>query len=513
MKTQAIANKKENVIKLFTEHNYIILVIFFGLFLTFFLSDKIFPYDASSWFKNAVNLYEKGETGYQFRNILYGYFLSIPLFLRIDPTIFGSLLSQLSLLLSALILYKINIRSGNKIISSFVSLVFIISFPILRHGTQIYSDIPAALFIVSAIFYTLLVFDEKKYSVIPLVYLFASLSVSLRYSSAFYFPAFLYFVWVTRGHYKLHILGIALSVIPFIPQLIYNFNHLEHIYSISYSSRQPTLGFQYFFKELKYGYRFQLFHYLQFIFFHFRGVFVLFLPIIAFGLYYSFKEPDRFFVKYLFIFFISFIVLLSFFVAFDNRYAIPALLPCYIWFNLGMREIYRLAGKSKVKRILFFTWIVIAVYINFEISFHIIQSSKAIHKARYKLFRKLNTILDDGDVVITGEDLAVYDSRIKNISIENKNIIKINTYDYLLINEKVQTSNNVYLAFPACRWYSEGKKVNYPMVRDSAYTYTVIDSFISGNIKELLFYKILRLMNKSNFIPQEEWILYKVSRF
>ncbi len=496
---------------LISEHKYIIGVLLFGFVLTWYLFDTIFPFDASSWFENAVNLYENGETGAQFRNILYSYFLLFSLFFKIDPTCFGLFLSQFSLLICAFFLYLINSSYSNKKVASVISLIFILSLPLLRYSTQILSDIPAVLFITITIYFTVNVLDGKKLSHIPLVYLFASMSISLRYASIFYFPAFVYFIWITKKSFRHHLLGIVLAIFPFIPQVIYNVHYLNHSYSISYSAHQPTLGIQYFFQELQWGYRLQIFQYLKLMLFHFRGIIILFLPMVAVGFYYFQKDGNRRVATYLNIFFISFLSLLSFFVAFANRYAIPALIPCFIWFNVGMDRLYARAEKDPIKKVLYYLWICFALYINFEISFNLVQSSRAVHKARYEIVTTLNTLLVAGDLLITELDLALYDSRVKSISIKNKMVIVEKRFETALIDSVLSEGNAVYIVHPESRWYAEGKNVIGNLLQDTHYRYNKVSTVKSAVIAELLLYKVVRRLNKSNNIPEEKWVLYRLS--
>ncbi|MBN1600070.1 MAG: hypothetical protein JW915_00610 [Chitinispirillaceae bacterium] len=485
-----------------------------GWFLLHFLQDRVVGFDASSWFENALNLYENGKTGCQFRNILYAYILYIPLALKIDCTTFALSLSALSVLFITVLLYEINIRKSSVCPAAFTSLAFLLSFPMLRFGSQVFSDIPTLAAIMCTVFIVWLVMDKKQDRLIPLVYLFASLSISLRYASFFFFPALLIFFWSTRKKLLFHIAGLCLSVVPYIPQLVYNHHYLNGLMSISYVEHQPTLSFTYFFQELEFGKRFQLFHYLNDLFFNFKGIFILFSPFVFIGVKSSFTEFDRRFAKFLIVYFVSTVILLSFFVAFSNRYVIAALLPCYIWLNIGIKRAYTWVQNHKWNTIAVHVFLLLALYGNFEICFHAVQSTRAIHYARFSAIKKIDSLVKDGDVVACEIEISRYFSQFNNMSIKNRNITYITSKEYeTFLNGKAGSSSAVYCIMPTVRWLSEGinrkNAVGQQYKTNQRPDFSLIAKISSENIVELSFYKILRFFYYDYLIPHEDWLLVK----
>lgn len=501
------------VILLLRKHIGIVGVLILTTYLMRFLADNIVSYDTSSLFENAVNIYEKGDTGFQYRNILYAYILSIPLFLKIDVTNFGLLFSLFSILFSLVVLYKINRFYSNNFIASFTGLCFVFSFSIMRFATQINSDIPALMLMLLTIYFSWLVLERGKINKIPLVYLFASASISLRYGCIFFFPAIFYLIWVTKRYYKKHLIGLLLCVIPYFPQMIYNIKYLKNFYSISYMEVQPVLGIKFFFKELELGIEFQILHYIKDMFFNFKGMLILFFPFVIVGVYYSFKMM-RTFALYLVIFYTSFIFLLSFFAAFSTRYFMGALLPCFLWLNIGFIKVYEKVSDLRRGKLFFYIYIVLALYINFEISFHIVQSSRAIHKVRYELLKKLNSTIKSKEIVLGELDLSTYDPRIRNLSFQNREVIYINSKNILdMLKEIKDKYPFLYCIYPLKRWRSEGMNTN--IFRDSLFSYislyydvSLIDSLNSLPVIEFLFYKFLRNLRME--IPEERWLFLKL---
>jgi hypothetical protein len=384
----------------------------------------------------------------------------------------------------------------------------------LRFGTQIFSDIPTLASIMGTLYLVWLVLERKQEKVIPLVYLFASLSISLRYASGFFFPSLIIFFWVTRKKCLLHTIGLCLSVIPFIPQLIYNHHHLSNMISISYVAHQPTLSFSYFFQELEFGKKLQIFHYLRDLFFNFKGIFILFSPVVFIGVRASFNEFGKHFACFLLTFFISVVILLSFFAGFSNRYVITALLPCYIWFNIGLKTLFDWIKGHKIKRYGLYTFLFLSLYCNFEICFHAVQSTRAIHYSRYSIINEANALVKDGDIIVCELDISRYFPQFNNISIQNKNVQYINSNIYeSILKKNPEPSSSIYCIIPSIRWYSEGFKKNNNsegQLKNLLSVSSPIAKITSEKIYELSFYKFLRFIHKEYLIPCEEWLIFKI---
>jgi hypothetical protein len=479
------------------------IILLFGLVLIFYLYDPTLQTDPYSWLRTAENLFGSGETGTQHRNILFSYLLSIPYFLNINSVYFGIFVSGIALLISTYLIYRI-LEAYNKPAALYVSFIFLISYPTLRYGTQVFTDIPTLLFILLTIYLISQVLKDCKAILIPSIYLSASISFAFRYASVFYIPAFIYFMFLTYKHYKYHILGILLAIIPFIPQFIYNVMYLDHFYSLSYAYAHPTLGFNYFFKELSGGYKYQIFKYIREMFFDFRGILILFLPFIIVGLYQSFRMLHRKFAIFLIIFFISYLVFLSFYYSYSNRYAIPILLPAYIWLGLGINYGYKLVSGKNIHRILFIIYLAGAGYSNFEASFQLVQSSRAVHVIREKVFKEVNEIINDEDAIVTTEIILPYRFIEKKF---------IQTYE--LTEETISSvlevcSKDLYIIKSDNRLTSEGAGGKYGIEFLPGYNYEKIASYRSERVFELLFYRTLRFLGKNQILPEEEWSIYKL---
>ena len=495
------------------KHRLFIFTIIAGSILIRLLSDRIVSSDAADLFRNSVNLFESGSTGYQFRNILFSYILAVPLFLSIDVTGFALFLSLLSVIACTTIIYSIVYPKTGGTIAAFSAAAFILSFPVLRYATQVNSDIPALALIAGTLYCSWLVLDKNKIRAIPLVYFFGSFSVSLRYGSVFIAPALLYFFWVTKKRYLFHLAGIVLGVIPIIPQLIYNSHYLSSIYSISYSELQPTLALRHFFQESNQGLHFQLLHYIKNTHFSFRGIPVYFLPLTITGIVESFGRFSPFYSRFLIIFHLAFLILLSFFAGFENRYALGALLPCFIWLALGTDRLYSLVKKSSTRKIVFLTWITGGLYCSFEIGFHIIQSSRAIHQARFDIIEKTTALLNSSDIVCTELDNNYCHPRIKTASFNRKKINYYPFYDTLRTIEPHLAGGSFYCIFPTSRWLSEGqvRHSGVNTVTPARFTaVTIVDSCSSGDITELGFYRLLRILHREHMIPRENWLLVRM---
>jgi hypothetical protein len=458
-----------------------------------------------------VGIFEEGKTGYQHRNILYGYVLAVPLLLGTDATTFALILATLSVLITSFLLSRI-IEFHCTAFFAFLSvLALVLSLPVLRYATQVNSDIPALMLIMGTIYCVWLALERDRTEAIPWAYAFAALSISLRYASAVSFPAFLFFMWHTRKRYAAHGAGLALCGIPFIPQMMYNVHYLKSVYGISYAAQQPVMGLEYFLKDTD-GVRVQLLHYIKDLLFTNQGVFVLFLPLVVLGLVRSFTVMKGKFALYLLVFEVSFLVVLSFFASFSFRYALGALLPCFIWLAVGMKTIDDRLRRDGARKTVFYAWVVLALYYNFEIGFQVARSSRAIHEARYAMVEKINALVKNGDIVLCPIADSPYDPRIKSLSLRNGLVRRIGSFDSLTALENGSPSGDVYCAYPALRWFSDGRHGHGDVgafLRDSSAAFEEIASVASARAFDLSLYTLLRLFHKETMIPGEKWILVK----
>lgn len=481
----------------------IIVVLLVGLITTIFLFDKALQADAYSWLQTANKIFKTGDTGFQHRNILYSYLLSVPIFLKLNPINFGLFVSAISLLLSAFLLYKINQKYSSNTFAAYVSFLFIFSYPVLRYGTQLFTDILALFFLISTLYFTIKYYENKKTIYLFIVYLSTGFTVSLRYASVFFIFAFLYFIWITREYYIYHIIGVLISLIPFIPQIIFNLKYLDNIYSLGYAAAHPTLSFKYFVHELK-GHNFQILSYIKFLFFDFRGLLFIFTPVCFYGLTKSFKLLEKRLAIYFTLFFVSIIFLLSFYAYFSNRYSIPALIPCFIWVNIGLYELFnRLKSRSLNLLNIYIVVLILAAYGLFDINFQLVQSSRALHEVRAKIFVKLNDFINDEDIVITNEQstAGMY---------VNKKIILLKPY---------QLSNAIFDKYSNKKFYLV--KTDKRFTSEDGWDYDIKNNEIDASfskiysiemkpIKELLFYRLLKIFKLEKIIPSEEWHIIKL---
>ncbi len=249
-KTQQISDRKVEpaAMNFWSRYWPLLGVLALGVALLFLLADTTLQGDPYEWLRTARTLVETGQTGFQHRNILYSYVLAIPLDLNLDPILFGLIVSGLSLLVSAALLYKINLLHSTPVLAGYASLVFVLSYPFLRYASQVFSDIPAIMFIVAMVYFHFRFYRDRKPVNLVLGYLMASFAISMRYASGFFFLAFLYYVWITRRDYRWHLMGVLVAVIPYIPQLIYNIQQLGNPLAISYAAQHPIFGLQFFFQ-------------------------------------------------------------------------------------------------------------------------------------------------------------------------------------------------------------------------------------------------------------------------
>jgi hypothetical protein len=151
------------------------------------------------------------------------------------------------------------------------------------------------------------------------------------------------------------------------------------------------------------------------------------------------------------------------------------------------------------------------VYGNFEISFQGIQSIRTIHAVRFETFKKLNTLLKNRDVVITGEDNVFYHEQIRNVSIKNSTVRISKTFNVALIDSALQEKRSVYIVVARKRWFSEGgDSVWHPLDRDK-YSYTPVYEQKSLPVIELALYRFMRMWGMAHKIPKEEWVIYSLA--
>ena len=493
--------------KTVASHLPIILVILVVLLLLIFLSDRTLQADSSEWLESARRLAATGDTGFQHRNILFSYVLALPLLLGMDPVLFGLVFCGLSLLVSVYLLYRINLAHVSPSLSAYVSLLFAISYALLRYATQVFTDIPTVVFVMAMVYFQFQFLDNRKPLHLVLAYFFASAAVSMRYASAFFVFAFLYHAWITRRDWKWHLLGIVAAVVPFIPQLIYNVRHLGGPFVISYAASHPIFGLEYFFEDLQAGQRYQLLAYLRFLLLDFRGLFALLTPVSLIGAVLSFRRMRTSRAVYLMLFFFSFVLLLSFYAYFSNRYLIPVLIPCFIWLAVGLGEAQRwLWGRKAMWRIVWILALAALAYGMFEISFQVIQSSRAVHEARDTAYSELNQFVRDGDVVIT---LSGQVNSVRRLSTRQTEVVGPDALTLDLLRQ--YEGRGVYVVWTPTRLASEGGSwsLSIDAVRDRL---EPVHAVQTKKVVELLFYRTLRLIHKESLIPAEEWIIYRAVR-
>lgn len=483
----------------------LLVVLLIGAFLAFALADRTLQGDPYEWLRTAQRLYLTGDTGFQHRNILYSYVLAIPLVLHVDPVEFGLYFSGISLLLTALLIYRINRWHVSPLLAAYVSLLLIVSYPFLRYGTQLFSDIPAVLFIAAMLYFHFRFLRSHRPTDLLLGYFMASAAVSMRYASGFFFLAFLYYIWVTRKYFRWHLIGLLVAVIPYIPQLIYNVRQMGNPVAISYTSVHPIFGLQFFFSDLGSGHRYQLPGYLRYMFFDFRGLFVLLTPVAAFGALRSFRRLGSAIALYLVLYLVGFVVLLPFYSYFSNRYAIPALIPCFVWLAIGFSEIWRrLRQAGPGWRAISLAALALVAYGMFEISFQVIESSRMLHELRDRVFSEADRLVKDGDVVYTLPSVTSFVARTtaahpKVLGVEDLTPDLLDQYpgrsSYVVWTPDLSTSEGG-------SWYLSIAKVRGRL--------TPVYSTESEDVTELLLYRALRLLGKAEIIPHEKWTIFQV---
>lgn len=506
-KTQQISDRKAEPASMSFWSRYwpLLGVLALGVVLLFLLADTTLQGDPYEWLRTARTLVETGQTGFQHRNILYSYVLAIPLYLNLDPILFGLIISGLSLLVSAALLYKINLLHSTPVLAGYASLVFVLSYPFLRYASQVFSDIPAIMFIVAMVYFHFRFYRDRKPVNLVLGYLMASFAISMRYASGFFFLAFLYYVWITRRDYRWHLMGVLVAVIPYIPQLIYNIQQLGNPLAISYAAQHPIFGLQFFFQDLGSGHENQLPGYLRYMFFDFRGLFVLLTPLAALGAARAFRVMPRPLAVYLVLYLVSFVVLLPFYSYFSNRYAIPALIPCFVWLPLGINWVSEwLRRRPAIWRWSYLLALVVIAYGMFEISFQIIGSSRDLHQLRARVFEEaLGNYVKSGDAVYTLPSVAPFIQRVegarpKALEAEELTPAMLDKY----------SDRNVFVVWTPELATSEGGswRLSIAQVQDRL---VQVYETRSDKPRELLLYRVLRLIGASDIIPAEEWYIFQ----
>ena len=480
-------------------------MLLLGAILVVLLADPTLQADSSEWMVTARNLYLTGDTGFQHRNILFSYLLALPLVLGSDPIRFGVAFSAISYLLSAYLLYRINARFVAPLFAAYVSLLFIVSYPFLRYGTQVFTDVPAFACVICTVFFHFRYLESRKPLDLLLSYFWAGAAVSLRYAGAFFFTAFLYTIWATRKAYRWHLLGVLVALIPYIPQLLFNINYLHNPIAFSYAAKHPILSLQFFRQEMGNGIHWQLLHYVRYLFFDFRGLFVVLTPVCVLGAVRSFRKIGRPMSIYLVLFFATFIACLAFYAFFSNRYVMPALIPCFVWVAIGIERLgERLTLRSRTWRTLYLVALILVAYGMFEISFQLVQSSRAMHVTRATLLRDLGDIVKDGDVVVTLPSMKESVVRLTPRQVEAVGVSSL-TPEMLAH----YAGRDVYVVWTPKQWASEGaaSSLSVDAVRDRL---VPVRTLQSPAVVELLLYRLLRQLGLEQLIPAEEWVVFKV---
>jgi hypothetical protein len=482
-------------------------VLLFGVALVVFLADHTLQADPSEWMATARQLYLTGDTGLQHRNILFAYILALPMLLGTDPVWFGVAVSGTSFILTALLLYRINIRHVSHLLAAYTSLLFIVSYAFLRYGTQVFSDAPTIFCLAAMIFFQFRFLESRKPADLLLSYCAAGAAVSFRYASAFFFVPFLYYVWATRRAYKWHLLGILVALIPYVPpQLWFNVTYLHNPLAVSYAAKHPILAWRFFRQEMGNGIQWQLAHYIRYFLFDFRGLFVVLTPVCALGVVRSSRRIARPMSLYLVLFVLSFLAFLAFYAFFSNRYILPALLPCFIWLPIGIERLGRLLPQgSRTWRTVYLAGLAVIAYGMFEVSFQLVQSSRAMHEGRVTLMRDLAEIVHDGDVVITLPSM-----RESVVRLVPKDIEAVGLATLTPENLAQFAGRESYVVWTPKQWTSEGSESSLAVdaVRDRL---TPVHTLKSPGVVELILYRLLRQIGFAGLIPAEEWVVFRVA--
>ncbi len=483
----------------------ILAVLLSGGLLVLLLADPTLQADPADWMATARNLVQQGDTGFQHRNILFAYVLALPMALGMNPVWFGVAFSGLSLLISAFLLYRISIRFVSTGFAAYTSLLFIFSWPFLRYGTQVFTDVPAVACLMAMVFFHFRYLDHRQPGDLLLGDFAAGLAVSLRYASAFTLIAFLYFLWITRRAYKWHLLGVSIALVPYLPQLLFNVRHLGHPLALSYAAMHPILNWSYFREEFGNGVRYQLLHYIRYLFFDFRGLFAVLTPFCVWGAMRSGQVIGRPKNAYLGSFFAGYLGFLSFYSFFSNRYLMPALIPCFIWLAVGIARLdARLSPGSFARRFGYPAVLFLVAYGIFDVNVQLVQSSRTLHITRTRVIEALDGIARDQDFVVTPPNMQGYVLRQARVHYEVIGVSTLVPADLARLEGR-----RAYVLWAPRLWIAEGANWNLSVdaVRERL---TPVKTMRSPAIIELLLFRFLRLVGRESFIPSEEWVIFQV---
>jgi hypothetical protein len=274
--------------------------------------------------------------------------------------------------------------------------------------------------------------------------------------------------------------------------------------AVSYTAEHPIFGIQFFFKDLGSGREFQLPGYLRYMFLDFRGLFVLLTPVAVFGAVRSFRVLRPPLATYLVLYLACFMLLLPFYSYFSNRYAIPALLPCFIWLPIGIAELLRLIERrAPAWRPWALLALVVIAYSMFEISFQVIDSSRRLHELRERVYTDLGEIIEERDAVYT---LASLTDLARRLQSPRPRVFGVEELTPDLLDQ--WDDRNVYVVWTPQLATSEGGswRLSIERVRDRL---AVVYSARSGAGIELLLFRGLRLAGLEWLIPHEEWFIFR----
>ena len=228
-------------------------------------------------------------------------------------------------------------------------------------------------------------------------------------------------------------------------------------------------------------------------------------PVCVLGAVRSFRKIGRPMSIYLVLFFITFIVCLAFYAFFSNRYIMPVLIPCLVWVAIGIERLgEQLTLRSRTGRTFFLVALILVAYGMFEISFQLVQSSRAMHVTRATLLRDLGDIVKDGDVVVTLPSMNESVVRLTPRQVEDVGVSSL-TPEMLA----QYAGRDVYVVWTPKQWASEGaaSSLSVDAVRDRL---VPVRTLKTPAVVELLLYRLLRRFGLERLIPAEEWVVFKV---
>jgi hypothetical protein len=197
-------------------------------------------------------------------------------------------------------------------------------------------------------------------------------------------------------------------------------------------------------------------------------------------------------------------LLLPFYSYFSNRYAIPALLPCFIWLPIGIAELLRLIERrAPAWRPWALLALVVIAYSMFEISFQVIDSSRRLHELRERVYTDLGEIIEERDAVYT---LASLTDLARRLQSPRPRVFGVEELTPDLLDQ--WDDRNVYVVWTPQLATSEGGswRLSIERVRDRL---EVVYSARSGAGIELLLFRGLRLAGLGRLIPHEEWHIFR----